>query len=150
MLSWPKSGTILFQRSPRAQDAICLPRWIGSRYVAIIVHTYTSDHMHQVVAGLGEHTIYLALPCTGLNEECFSVPLEHSTKALTTISNSWKIIPRTPHIPNFCCRQPIIYCTTSKSDWHCLVNPIHYHQAHAHVTYYIATSTPPRTVHSIS
>ena len=60
MLLWPKSGTGLFERSPRAQDAIGLAGWIGSRSVAIIVrkyHTYISDHVHQVVAGSDGNTI---------------------------------------------------------------------------------------------
>ena len=57
--------------------------------------------MHQVVAGSDGNTIDLALLSTGINEEYIkvSVPLEHSTKALNTTSNSWKILPRTPHIP---------------------------------------------------
>ena len=64
------------------------------------MHTYISDHMHQVVAGSGGNTIDLALLFTGVNEEYInvSVPLKHSTKALNTASNSWKILPRTPHI----------------------------------------------------
>ena len=100
----PKSVTVLFQRSPPAQDAIWLAGWICSRSVAIIVHCctqYLSDHMHQVVAGSGGNTIDLALLSTGTNEEYIkvSVPLKHSTKALNTTSNSWKNLPRTPHIP---------------------------------------------------
>ena len=42
-----------------------------------------------------------------------------------------------------------VYCTTSKNDLHLLVNPNHYHQVRTHVTYYVATSTIPRTAHSI-
>ena len=62
---------------------------------------YISDHMHQVVAGSGENAIDLALLCTGINEEYIkvSVPLNHSTKALNSTSNSGKILPCTPHIP---------------------------------------------------
>ena len=85
----PKSVTVLFQRSPPAQDAIWLAGWICSRSVAIIVHCctqYLSDHMHQVVAGSGGNTIDLALLSTGTNEEYIkvSVPLKHSTQALNT------------------------------------------------------------------
>ena len=36
------------------------------------------------------------------------------------------------HTYRNCCRQPINCCTTSKSDWHWLVNPIHYHQVQTH------------------
>ena len=56
--------------------------------------------MHQVVAGSGGNTIDLALFSMGINEEYIkvSVPRKHSTKALNTNSNSWKILPRTPHI----------------------------------------------------
>ena len=69
-----------------------------------VIHTYISDHMHQVVAASGGNTIDLALFSTGINEEYIkvSVPLKHSTKALNTTSNSWKILSyhvRTPHIP---------------------------------------------------
>ena len=32
------------------------------------------------------------------------------------------------HTYRNCCRQPINYCTTTNSDLHWLVNPIHYHQ----------------------
>ena len=54
--------------------------------------------MHQVVAASGENTIDLALLFTRINEEYIkvSVPVKHSTKALNTTSNSWKILPRTP------------------------------------------------------
>ena len=58
--------------------------------------------MHQGVAGSGGNTIDLliALLSTGIHEEYIkgSVPLKHSTKALNTTSNSWKILPRIAHI----------------------------------------------------
>ena len=78
--------------------------WVGSWSVAIIVHTYhthLSDHMHQAVANSGGNTIDLALPSTGINGEYIkvSVLLKRNTNALSTTSNSWKTLPRTPHIP---------------------------------------------------
>ena len=58
--------------------------------------------MHQVVAGSGGNTIDLALLSTGINEEFVKVsaPLKHSTNAFNTTSNSWKLLPRTPHTPH--------------------------------------------------
>ena len=54
------------------------------------IHTYTSDHMHQVVGGSVWSTIDAALLYTATNEEYikFWVPLTHSTKALKTTSNA--------------------------------------------------------------
>ena len=44
VLLWPKSGTVLFQRSLRSQDAIRLAGWIGgSRSVANIIHKYHTN-----------------------------------------------------------------------------------------------------------
>ena len=64
------------------------------------MHTYISDHMHQVVAGSGGNTLDLALLFTGINEKYIKVSaaLKHSPKDLNTTSNSWKILPRTSHI----------------------------------------------------
>ena len=54
--------------------------------------------MHQVVADSGANTMDIALLSTGIIEEDIKVlvPLKHSTKALNTTSNLWKILPRTP------------------------------------------------------
>ena len=54
------------------------------------MHTYISEHMHQVVAGSGGNTMDLALLSTRINEEYIevSVPLKHSTKALNTTSTT--------------------------------------------------------------
>ena len=83
--------------------------WLGGSVLGLllllythIMHTYISDHRHQVAAGSSGNTIDLALLSTGINEEYIkvSIPVKHSTKALNTTSNSsWKILPRTPHIP---------------------------------------------------
>ena len=77
--------------------------WLGGSILGLlllsythIIHTYISDQ------GSGGSTIHLALLSTGINEESikrFLVPLKHSTEALNTTSNSWKILPRTRHIP---------------------------------------------------
>ena len=77
--------------------------------------------MRQVVAGSGGNTSDLALVSTGINGDYIkvSVALKRSTKALNTTSNSWKIRWKSYHVRHTyrdCCRQPIYYCTASKSD----------------------------------
>ena len=53
------------------------------------------------------------------------------------------------HIEIVAANQLIIVQHPRATDIDWLVNPIHYHQVQAHTTYYIATSTVPRTVHNI-
>ena len=69
---------------------------------AHIIHTCLSGHMHQVVAGSGGNTIDLALLSTRIKGEYIKgsvLLLRTRTKALNTTSNSWEILPHTPHIP---------------------------------------------------
>ena len=71
--------------------------------------------MHQVVAGSGGNTIDLALLSTGINDMTtyinVSVPLKHSTKALSLALMENPTTYATHPCRN-CCRQPISYCTT--------------------------------------
>ena len=153
VLLWPKSGTVLFQRSPRAQDAISLTGWNGSRSVAIVAHTYISDHMHQVVTGLGRKTIDITLRSTGINEEYSKVSallkykyqsVEHYPKLMensTTYATHSKIVVANQSII-------VQYPRVTDIGWSTL--PITTKCKHmTYCTYYIETSTIPRTVHSI-
>ena len=132
--------------------------WIGSRSVAIILHTYLTHTFlttctSRRVAGSGGNTIDLALLSTGINEEYIkvSVPLKHSTKQIvehylqlmenpTTYAIHTEIVAANQLI---IVQQPIATCI----GWSTL--SITTKSAQTHVTYYIAMSTIPRTVHSI-
>ena len=111
-----------------------------------ILHTYVSD------PGSGANTIYLTLLATGINEEYpsrFWVPLKHSAKAINTVSNSSRILPRTRHIPN------LLPPTNHNFVQHPIATDIRWSTLFITIKYkhmwrtIIATSTIPRTVHSI-
>ena len=68
-------------------------------------------------------------------------------KALNTTFNSWKILPRTPHIPKLLpLTNKLLYNIQQRLTLAGQPYQL-YHQVQTHVTYYIATSTIPRTVH---
>ena len=98
--------------------------------------------INQVVAGPGGNTIDLALLSTGVNEEYIkvSVPFKLSTKALSTTSNSWKILPHTRHIPKMLPpTNHLLYNIQGR--WHWLVDPIHYHHMQIHMTHNLEMNT---------
>ena len=96
--------------------------------------------MHLLVAGSGGNTIDLALFSAGINEENIkvSVPLKYSTKQrvehyLQLMENPTSYATQHP-------RATDIGWSTLSITTKC---------KHVYVTYYIPTSTIPRTVHSI-